>query len=169
MNRPYCLPHPRLFAAATLAGVALAGLVATAGARAADKSELFKCVDGAGVVSIQSEPCAKGSTQVWRRDATPEPPPSPEQAAQAEARIRRDQQAVRELSEIVERKLKPTPEAAPEDRRAEPPPSAAPTACEAAQDFAASVQGKPWMELSESQTRRLYGWVSEQCKPARGA
>lgn len=167
MNRPYPVSAPHLIALATIASLALAGLTTNV-ARAADKNELFKCVDAAGVVSIQSEACAKGSTQVWRRDATPEPAPSAEQAAQAEARIRRDQQAVRELSEIVERKLKPAPEAAPEDRRADPPPPA-PSACEAAQDFAASVQGKPWLELTEGQTRRLYGWVSEQCKPARGA
>jgi hypothetical protein len=168
MNQTYATPVSRLLAIATIAGLAAA--LVTSGAQAADKNELFKCVDAAGVVSIQSEPCAKGSTQVWRRDATPEPTPSPEQAAQAEARIRRDQQAVRELSEIVERKLKPVPEAELDQRRSEPPATRPePTACEAAQDFAASLQGKPWLELSEAQTRRLYGWVSEQCKPARGA
>ena len=53
---------------------ALLLLAAAAPVAAADTAELFKCVDAVGVTSIQSEPCAKGSTQVWRRDATPEPP-----------------------------------------------------------------------------------------------
>lgn len=168
MNRSKSVTSPpiaRLAACAALVGAACAAMAA----QAADKNELFKCVDPAGVVSIQSEPCAKGSTTVWRRDATPEPTPSAEQAAQAEAKIRRDQQAVRELSEIVERKLKPAPETDADDRRADAPAKSEPSACEAAQDFAASVQEKEWLVLSEDQVRRLYGWVSEQCKvtPAR--
>ena len=72
-----------------------------ASAVAAERSELFKCIDAAGVTSIQSEPCAKGSTVVWRRDATPEAKPTPDQAALAEAKRLRDMQTVRELSEIA--------------------------------------------------------------------
>ena len=92
---------------------ALLLLAAAAPVAAADTAELFKCVDAVGVTSIQSEPCAKGSTQVWRRDATPEPPPTPEQAAQAQARRERDQRAVRELSADLQRTLKPRPTPAP--------------------------------------------------------
>lgn len=171
MNRQYAVSGQRITGLAAIAACAafVVASLATSGARAADKAELFKCVDAASVVSIQSEPCAKGSTQVWRRDATPEPAPSPDQAALAEAKVRRDQQTVRELSEIVERKLKPVPEPEPDTRRVEAPSRSEPTACEAAQDFAASLQGKPWLELTETQTRRLYGWVSEQCKSPRGA
>lgn len=143
-------------------------LLAAAPAAAADKAELFKCVDGAGVTSIQSAPCAKGSTQVWRRDATPEPAPTPEQAAQAQARRERDQRAVRELSEEVERKLKP-PAPKPPPREDAPVADAAtpdaPDRCEQAQEFAAQLREKSWLDLSDDQVRRLYAWVGTQCQP----
>ena len=139
-------------------------------AAAAQKAELFKCEDGAGVISIQSAPCAKGSTQVWKRDATPEPAPTPEQAAQAAARRERDQAAVRELSREVERKLKPEPEPEPTpppagDTVASEPAAEAPDRCAQAQDFAAQVREKTWLALNEDQIRRLYAWVGSQCQP----
>ena len=143
-------------------------------AAAAGKAELFKCVDGAGVTSIQSAPCAKGSTQVWRRDATPEPAPTPEQAAQAQARRERDQRAVRELSEEVERKLKPpAPESQATEREetaeAAAPAEAAPDRCQQAQEFSAQVNDKRWLDLSDDQVRRLYAWVANECKPVPAA
>lgn len=149
----------------------LAWGLASAQAAAADKAELFKCVDAAGVTSIQSAPCAKGSTQVWRREAAPEPPPTPEQAAQAEARRERDQRTVRELSAEVERKLKPAPprdepksEPAPAPDQDAAPPDA-PDRCAQAQEFAAQLREKQWLGLSDDQVRRLYGWVATQCQP----
>jgi hypothetical protein len=160
---------------ATMRGMwALAWLLLAAPAAAADKSELFKCVDAAGVTSIQSAPCAKGSTQVWRRDAAPEAPPTPEQAAQAQARRERDERTVRELSQEVERKLKPTPpveERAPEAAAAKAgdAPADAPDRCAQAQEFAAQVREKEWLSLSEDQVRRLYGWVATQCQPVSSA
>ena len=52
--------------------VAAALLLATMPCLAAAKSgSLFKCVNAAGVISIQSEACAPGATQVWKRDAAP--------------------------------------------------------------------------------------------------
>jgi hypothetical protein len=149
---------------------AAAWLLLAAPAAAAEKAELFKCVDAAGVTSIQSAPCAKGSTQVWRRDAAPEAPPTAEQAAQAQARRERDERTVRELSQEVERKLKPAP---PRDERAPEPaaptaddaPAEAPDRCAQAQEFAAQVREKEWLGLSEDQVRRLYGWVATQCQP----
>lgn len=141
---------------------------------AADKTELFKCVDGAGAISIQSTPCAKGSTQAWRRDATPEPPPTPEQAAQAQAKVERDQRAVRELSQEVERKLKPVPPEAPPARPVrsdedgpEPVVLDAPDRCAQAQEFAAQLREKTWLLLSDDQVRRLYAWVATQCQPVK--
>ena len=136
---------------------------------AADKSALFKCVDPTGVTSIQSEPCPKGSTQAWRRDASPERPPTPDQAAQAEAKRLRDQQTVRELSEIVERRSRPAPpepvlEEKPKVEAAKPP-----TACEAAQEFSASVRDKQWLALTDEQMQRIFRWVTEQCKLTPGA
>lgn len=153
-------------------GWAAAWLLLATPVAAADKAELFKCVDAAGVTSIQSAPCAKGSTQVWRRDAVPEAPPTPEQAAQAQARRERDERAVRELSQEVERKLKPSPppreeRAAPEPEAAKPgdAPADAPDRCTQAQEFAAQLREKEWLALSEDQVRRLYGWVATQCQP----
>ena len=135
----------------------------------ADKNMLFKCVTAAGVTSIQSDACPAGSIQAWRRAATPEPAPTPEQAAQADAKRLRDQQTVRELSEIVEKKLQPPPPtpAAPTVATAANPAgteAAAVDACQAAQSFAGAVREKDWMGLTDDQVRRLYGWVAEQCK-----
>jgi hypothetical protein len=150
---------------------AAAWLVLAAPAAAAGKAELFKCVDATGITSIQSAPCAKGSTQVWRRDAAPEAAPTPEQAAQAQARRERDERSVRELSQEVERTLKPAP-----PRAERPPEPAAPIAgtepadvpdrCGQAQEFAAQLRDKEWLALSEDQVRRLYGWVATQCQPS---
>lgn len=140
-----------------------------AAALAAEKSELFKCLDAAGVTSIQSEACAKGSTVVWRRDATPEPTPTPDQAALAEAKRLRDMQTVRELSEIVERRSRPQPpepveEAMPKAAQTKPL-----TACESAMEFSASVRDKQWLALTDDQMQRIYRWVTEQCKVTPGA
>ena len=138
----------------------------------AGKNALYKCVNAVGVTSIQSDGCPAGSTEAWRREAAPEPAPTPEQAAQAEAKRMRDQQTVRELSEIVERKLQqsmPAPAtsaavAAPAVGSEQGKDQAAVDACRAAQDFAGSIRGKEWLGLSEDQIRRLYSWVVEQCK-----
>lgn len=161
--------------ATTRAVWAASWLLLATPAAAADKAELFKCVDAAGVTSIQSAPCAKGSTQVWRRDAAQEAPPTPEQAAQAQARRERDERAVRELSREVERKLKPVAPP-PEERAPEPaapkagePPADAPDRCAQAQEFAAQLREKEWLALSEDQVRRLYGWVATQCQPVSPA
>lgn len=136
-------------------------------AAAEEKNLLFKCVDAAGAISIQSSPCAKGSTEAWRRDANAEPPPTPEQQAQAEAKRQRDLQTVRELSEQVDRRLaaKKEPPPAPAADRKDEAAAAPPDRCTQAQDFAAQLRDKQWLALSEDQTRRIYAWVSEQCKP----
>ncbi len=136
---------------------------------AAERSELFKCVDAAGVTSIQSKPCAKDSTVVWRRDATPEPKPTPDQTALAEAKRLRDMQTVRELSEIVERRSRPQPpepveEAQPKAAEAKPL-----SACESAMEFSGSVRDKQWLALTDDQMQRIYRWVAEQCKVTPGA
>ena len=154
--------------------LALLRLAAAAPVAAADTAELFKCVDAVGVTSIQSEPCAKGSTQVWRRDATPEPPPTPEQAAQAQARRDRDQRAVRELSADLQRTLKPRPAPAPAAApaaadTAEAPPAAAADRCGVAQEFGAQLREKTWLALSDDQVQRLYAWVARECQPDASA
>lgn len=139
-------------------------------ASGANKTELFKCSDAAGAISIQSDPCAKGSTQVWRRDAAAEPAPTPEQAAKAQARRARDERAVRELSEEVERRLHPEPLAPVKEAEATTAdPVAAetvsgPNRCEKAQDLARELRGMPWLELSADQSRRLHAWVATECQ-----
>lgn len=152
-------------------------------ALAASKNLLYKCVDAAGVVSIQSVACPAGSTQVWKRDATPEPAMTPEQQAQMEAKNLRDQQTVREQLEIVDRKLRPlAPEPVAEPAAPAPAPGDAspaagesakeavePDACADAQTFAGSLRDKQWLGLSEEQVRRLYSWVAEQCKGTSSA
>lgn len=150
-----------------------AALVPVAGAHAA-RNELFKCVNGAGVVSIQSVPCPAGSVLAWRRAATPEPPQTAEQMAQAQAKQLRDQQAVRELSEQLAKKqapampVMPTPAPMPIPKPAAALPTAGETAdvltCQTAQAFAGSVREKEWLGLTDEQMRRLFGWVAEQCK-----
>lgn len=164
--------------AASLAFVAaLFALPGPARSAASDQHVLYKCVDKGGVTSIQSTACPAGSTTSWRRDATPDAPPTPEQAAQADARRLRDQQAVRDLSAQVDRRLRDAKESkalAPKDEDLPPPPEAATPnpdlqACQDAQTFANQVRDKDWLGLSEEQVRRLYGWVAQQCKvPSAG-
>ncbi len=127
---------------------------------------LYKCVDSKGVVSIQSNPCPAGATQAWRRDAERVPPLTPEQQEAAEVKRAHDQQRVRELSAIVDRKLRaatapPQMPQAPVSQASEPAPA---DACQSAQDFAGQLRDKAWLGLTEDQIRRLYGWVSDQCK-----
>jgi hypothetical protein len=166
-----------LFALACLAAAAPAAHAATA----TKPAMLYKCVAASGVTSIQSSPCPAGSTTEWKRDTAREAPPTPEQAAQAEARRLRNQQEVRELSAQVERRLKAqdaaTVEAAPVAEEAAEPvvepvaPSINPDlqACQDAQAFANDVREKAWLGLSDEQVRRLFQWVAQQCKvPAAG-
>lgn len=154
-----------------LGAIAFSSALLVAPVWAATKNQLYKCVTTAGVTSIQSVPCPKGSTEEWRRDATPEPPPTPEQAALAEAKILRDQQTVRELSEVVEKKLRPpppTPDLPAAATAAAGSEQAAVDACQEAQAFASSLRDKAWLGLTGEQLQRLYTWVAEQCKvPSR--
>lgn len=151
-----------------LRSFALVLAVAAAVSAQAQGNVLYKCVDANGKVSIQSDACPASSTTAWRRAAPSEPQATASQQAQAEAKILRDQQTVRELSEVVDKKLKestsqvrPTPEAA--DISAAPSPIAI-DPCQVAQAFANSVREKSWIGLTDDQNRRIYGWVAEQCK-----
>lgn len=131
----------------------------------AAKNVLYKCVSAAGVTSIQSVACPTGATEAWRRDAVPEPPPTPEQIAQAEAKNRRDREIVREQTEMLDKKLRTVTEAAaPVEAAAASAEKASVDACQSAHDFASSVREKAWLALSEAQTQRLLTWVVEQCK-----
>jgi hypothetical protein len=148
------------------AWLALAGLCVLPSTAAADT--LYKCVDAAAIPSIQNEPCGKGQTQVWARETAPEPPPTPEQLAAAQARA-----AARERARIEEQaRLRDEEEArrvAEEAKKAQadkPPESPAPPPadpCDEAKAFVAQVRDKPWLQMEDAQMQRLYGWVTQQC------
>ena len=150
--------------ATLLAGVLLLPLPAAA-------DTLYKCIDAAGIVSIQMEKCGKGQTQVWARDTAPEPPPTPEQVAaaqaraEAQARQRAEEEARWLEQEEARRKAEAEAAAKPEPKTDEPvaTPTAAPDRCDAAKSFAAQVRDKPWLGIDAAQMQRLYGWVAQEC------
>jgi hypothetical protein len=161
--------------------LALALLAASTPAAA---ETLYKCVDAAGLTTIQQAPCAKGTTQVWARDSAPEPPPSPEQLAAAQARAdaqareRAEAQARREAEAARPPPLTPEQQAEAAAIAAErvadeanaatrPPVAQAPDSCEKAQEFAAQLRAKPWIELDANEQQRLYGWLMQECATAR--
>ncbi len=174
------IPDRRQYRAIRLTGLAiLAGLCALPASAAGDRHALYKCVDKGGVISIQSSACAAGSTQAWRRDATPEAALTPGQLAQADAKRRHDQQVVRELSEQLDRRMREAAAPTPTVEAAAAPPVTAPAAsaeaenpdlkaCQDAQDFANLVRAKEWLGLSDAQVQRLYGWVARECKVSGG-
>ena len=159
-----------------LAGAAFA-LPMSAGAE--ETKMLYKCVNAKGVAAIQSKPCPAGSTEAWKRASETEPKPTAQQVAAAQQRDARNQQQVRELSEEVNRKLaaqQPPPTVivpaattaavvapTPTDERPLAP-VVSYDSCQHAQAFATSVQEKTWIGLTDDQTRRIYGWVADQCR-----
>lgn len=147
------------------AALVLAVLLLTpVGAHAAT---LYKCVSATGMDSIQSDPCPKGATQVWKRDATPELPPTPEQMAAQLARRDREAADARALSQVAGTARRDPVAAAP------PPPvpvEATPVVdapkgpCRRAHEFATDVRAKEWLEMRDDQLRRLDDWVAGQCR-----
>jgi hypothetical protein len=178
-----------LLRAALALMVAGSALALPSAATAEETKVLYKCVDAKGEVSIQAKSCPAGSTTAWRRDAQAEPKPTAEQEAASRDRDAQNQQQMIQLTDEVNRKLKadqlPPPATGPQPgshlagatnppegsqmapRIPEPAPD--PTSfrsdgCQSAQAFATSVREKTWLGLSEDQTRRLYGWVQDQCR-----
>jgi hypothetical protein len=135
----------------------------------AQAEALYKCTAAGGAVSIQSDPCPKGSTQVWKRDATPDPGPTPEalaaRAALAEAEAQRAAEQARlaeaaRLEDLAKREAEAkrlADEAAGRipDRKSE---------CTLAHEFSDAVAAKPWLQLGDAQQRSLREWVIEQCR-----
>lgn len=133
---------------------------------------LYKC-DAAGAVTIQSEPCPRGSTQVWKREVTPEQGPSAEELAAraalaaAEAQRLAEQSRLAEqarIDELVRRDDEARARAAESTARIPPRKSE----CTLAHEFADAANAKEWLNLSETQRARLRTWVIEQCKDPRG-
>jgi hypothetical protein len=56
------------------------------------------------------------------------------------------------------------PVAAQEPEDVPQPNAVAPNNCQAAQDFATAVREKSWIGLTDDQMRRIFGWVSDQCR-----
>ena len=129
---------------------------------------LYKCSDANGLISIQSVPCAKGSTELWKRDANPEPAMTAEQVAAAAMQRQRSAEAARELS------LTAGTTRAPASVPATPLPTAAPETdpaqkgpCRRAHDLARDIRALELLELRSDQLYRLEEWVVKQCEPAR--
>ena len=156
--------------------LAVGALTLPSTAAAEETKMLYKCVNAKGVSAIQSKPCPSGSTEEWKRAAEAEPKPTAQDVAAAQAREARNQQQVRELSVEVQKKLReqqtptvigPTPPdtPAPTPTTERPAmPAVAYDNCQAAQAFATSVQEKTWIGLTDDQTRRIFGWVADQCR-----
>lgn len=134
---------------------------------------LYKC-DAKGAVTIQSDPCPSGSTQVWQRDATPDPGPSAEvisaRAALASAEAERlaesarlaEQERIKELLRRDDEARRRADEAAGNvrpERKSD---------CTLAHDFSDAANAKDWLMLSQSQRDRIREWVIEQCRDPRG-
>src|SRR5687767_5673147 len=76
-------------------------LVLFAVAAPAAAESLYKC-DTDGAVTIQSEPCPRGSTQVWKRDVTPEAGPTPEEIAAKAALAAAEAQRLAEQARLAQ-------------------------------------------------------------------
>ena len=144
----------------------VSGLLVAAAPVAAES--LYKCEGPGNAVSIQSSPCPAGSTQVWKRDATPEPGPSAEElaarAAIADAEARRAAEEARALEQARLAELERR-EAQARQREAEASGERPPTksACTQAHDFSDAALAKEFLRLTETQKADLRAWVVAQC------
>ena len=77
-------------------------------AAAEETKVLHKCVDAKGVTSIQAAKCAKGTTEVWARDAQTEPRQTAAEAAAAREREARNRQQVVQESAELQRRMAPS-------------------------------------------------------------
>jgi len=166
---------------------------------------LYKCSDPKGAVTIQSDPCPKGATEVWKRDSAPAPQQTLQQVV-ANSAAQRSSGAVAPTAPVASAPRPPSPPGAPAapppgapmpptaptppaiatppPAAAAPPPASTPStialqwhdepetpagqpapnnACDSAKAFASSVREKIWLDLTQEQSQRLYGWVLDQC------
>lgn len=128
---------------------------------------LYKCTDAQGAVSILSQPCPAGSTQVWKRDATPEAGPSVEELAaraalaEAEARRAAEQARLAEAARLAEeQRLQAEARARAEDAAGTP---RIKSGCTKAHEFSEAALEKDWLALTEVQQAELRNWVVAQC------
>ncbi|HEX5694053.1 MAG TPA: DUF4124 domain-containing protein [Arenimonas sp.] len=129
---------------------------------------LYKCTDKDGAVSILSVPCPAGSTQVWKRDATPEPGPSVEELearaalAQAEAARAAEQARLAEAARLAEQQRQEAEAKALADE-ARGTRARTKSDCTKAHEFSEAALAKPWLRLSEAQQAELRNWVVAEC------
>ena len=133
---------------------------------------LYKC-DAGGAITIQSDPCPRGATQVWQRETTPDPGPSAEElaarAALATAEAERDAEQARlarqaRIEELLLRDEESRARAA--EAGGERP--ARKSGCTLAHEFADAANAKEWLNLSETQRARLRNWVIDECRDPIG-
>ena len=130
---------------------------------------LYKCTSPAGAVSIQSEPCPKGSSEVWKREATPDPAPSPEEMAARTALAQAEADRMAETARLAElRRLDAQARIDDEKRLREAVASAVPpprkSECTKAHDFNDQAAALPWLDLNQAQREAIKRWVVQQCR-----
>jgi len=85
---------------------------------------LYKCSSAKGAVTIQSDPCPTGSTEIWKRDSAPAPQPSLQQVV-ADS-VRQAPPAAGARAAPSAKPLPPLPPGPPPPGAMNPPPAAAP-------------------------------------------
>ena len=133
---------------------------------------LYKC-DAAGAITIQSEPCPRGATQVWQRETTPEPGPSAEEIAARAALAAAEAQRAAEQARLaqqarIEELLRRDEETRARAAEAAGTRPARKSDCTLAHEFADAANAKEWLNLSETQRARLRTWVIDQCRDPIG-
>ncbi len=130
---------------------------------------LYKCSDPLGAVSIQSEPCPKGSSQVWKREATPDPAPSPEELAARVALAQAEADRIAETARLAEQRRLDAQARADEEKRLReavasdvPPPRK--SECTKAHDFHDMAITLAWLDLNQAQREGIKRWVVQQCR-----
>jgi len=144
-------------------------LVLVLGSPSAVAGALYRCTDAQGAVSIQSEPCPRGSTQDWKRDAAPEPAPSAEEIAARAALAQAEAERVAELARLAEeQRLLEQARRQEAARQAETEAGSAPPArkseCTLAHEFADAAAAKTWLDLTQAQRERIRNWVINECR-----
>lgn len=129
---------------------------------------LYKCTDKDGAVSILSVPCPAGSTQVWKRDATPEPGPSAEELEARAALAAAEAQRMAEAARLAEserlaqqQRLDAQARALAEETAGTRP--RIKSECTKAHEFSEAALEKEWLRLTVSQQAELRNWVVAQC------
>lgn len=139
--------------------LALAAPLASAG-------DLYKCSGPNREVAIQSDPCPKDWTQVWKRDAAPELPPSDEQLRALQERRERELAEAEAMSRLAgTARLESVDKPRAKPKQPKPSEPALPQHdCRKAHEFADALREKTFLELSNYQLSRLSEWVAEQCR-----